>query len=97
MSEIKVIKNGLTDYKACVKKVEDKFNELDQLESSLRKRLQNKEWQGKSRDKCEIMLTLTAAYKRKIKEILDEMDRKEQELQQNVSDFTWKSAAVKSL
>lgn len=97
MSEIKVIKNGLTDYKACVKKIEDKFIELEQLESSLRKRLQNKEWQGKSRDKCEIMLTLTATYKRKIKEILDEMDRKEQELQQNVSDFTWKSAAVKSL
>lgn len=97
MSEIKVIKNGLTDYKACVKKVEDKFSELEQVESSLRKRLQNKEWQGKSRDKCEIMLILTAAYKRKIKEILDEMDRKEQELQQNVSDFTWKSAAVKSL
>lgn len=97
MSEIKVIKNGLTDYKACVKKVEDKFSELEQVESSLRKRLQNKEWQGKSRDKCEIMLTLTATYKRKIKEILDEMDRKEQELQQNVSDFTWKSAAVKSL
>lgn len=97
MSEIKVIKNGLTDYKVCVKKVEDKFNELEQLESSLRKRLQSKEWQGKSRDKCEIMLTLTATYKRKIKEILDEMDRKELELQQNVSDFTWKSAAVKSL
>lgn len=97
MAEIKVLKNGLTDYKVCAKKIEDKFTELNHLESSLSNRLRDTEWQGKTRDKCEIMLNLTTTYKKKIKEILDEMNQKEHELQQNVTDFTWKSDAVKSL
>lgn len=97
MSEIKIVKNGLDDYRVCVKKVEDKFIELNNIEISLRNRLAEKDWQGMTRDKCEIILTLTSEYKKKIKEILDEMNQQEQELKQNVTTFAWKSSVVRSL
>jgi hypothetical protein len=97
MSEIKILKNGPVDYQTCVNKIENKFKELSRLEAGLYKRLEAKEWLGETRDKCEIILKLTVEYKKKIEEILNEMNQKEQELQKNVNNFTYNSNAVKSL
>ena len=97
MPDIKILKQGLSDYDSCMKKINEKFNELNNLELSLYKKLSDKDWQGKTRDKCEILLKLTTSYKKKIKVILDDMNRQEQELKQNVNDFTRDSSAVKIL
>ncbi|WP_033164322.1 hypothetical protein [Clostridium sp. KNHs205] len=97
MSEIKILKNGPADYQACINRIEDKFKELNSLEAGLIKKLEAKDWQGNTRDKCETMLNLTVEYKKKIKEILYEMNQKEQELLKNVNNFTTNSNAVKAL
>lgn len=97
MSEIKILKEGLTDYDAGVKKIADKFVQLNRLEYNLSKRIAEKHWQGVTRDKCELMLTLTKTYRGKIQDLMEEMNQKEQELKQNVDTFVTQSSAVKSL
>lgn len=97
MLEIKILKDGLSDYELCVTKITDLFDKIDKLEFSLRSKLAQKEWQGKSKDKCETILSLTTEYKKNIKEILEQMNAKELELKHNTIDYVVNSAVVKSL
>jgi hypothetical protein len=97
MLEIKILKDGLSDYELCVTKITDLFDKIDKLEFSLRSKLAQKEWQGKSKDKCETILSLTTEYKKNIKEILEQLNAKELELKHNAIDYVVNSTVVKSL
>ena len=97
MSEIVILKGGLSDYETCVKKIEDTFIELEKKENRLRTTIAEKDWQGLTRDRCEIIFNLTTTYKNKIKEILYDMNKLEADLKQNLTDFTLISSVVKSL
>lgn len=97
MTEIKILKEGLTDYEDCAKKIANKFLELENVEYGLSKNITEKKWQGFTRDKCELILTLTKIYRTKIQELMEEMNQKEQELKKNVDTFSIQSSAVKSL
>ncbi len=97
MLEIKVLKDGLSDYELCVTKITELFHKIDNEEMNLQNKLAHKEWQGKSKDKCETILSLTTEYKKNIKEILEQMNAKELELKHNTIDYVVNSAVVKSL
>jgi hypothetical protein len=97
MSEIKILQEGLTDYEESVKKISNKFIDLNNLEYNMGKKLTEKHWQGVTRDKCELLLTLTQIYRKKIQELMVEMNQKELELKQNIDTFSTQSSAIKSL